>query len=90
MFVVDRLPISFLPSELGNKLSLQPLVRFKLTTWEKTGDTSLSVAWSHFLGSSEITQLQAHVIHLESQATGQHSMDSCLHGQITTKISALR
>jgi len=36
----------------GNPLDLvkEPLVRFKLTSWEKTGETSLSVSFCHMLG----------------------------------------
>jgi hypothetical protein len=48
-FVTDRLPMtSFRPSD---ESSSQPLARFKITTWEMTGETSLSVAWWHILGS---------------------------------------
>ncbi|KIM84836.1 hypothetical protein PILCRDRAFT_5880 [Piloderma croceum F 1598] len=46
--IVDWLPMLFDPSGVDNK----PLVRFKLTTWKKTGETSLSVAWGHVLGST--------------------------------------
>jgi len=51
--VTDQLPMLFHPSGLGN----EPLVRCKLTTWEKTGETSLSVAWMPILGSCEVTHI---------------------------------
>ena len=86
---IDQLPMSFLSSELDDELSSQPLVRFKLTTWKKTGDTSLSFAWSHVLGSGKITEFATCVIDLKSQVMEWQSGDSCLRGQITTKISAL-
>jgi hypothetical protein len=54
---IDPLPMLFHPLELGD----EPLLRFKLTTWEKTGEMSLSIAWCHILGSCAITQLQAHL-----------------------------
>jgi hypothetical protein len=42
------MPISFHPLELTN----EPLLRLKLVDWEQTGETSLSVAFCHLLGSS--------------------------------------
>jgi hypothetical protein len=86
-FVIDRLPMSFSASEVGNEPWSQPLVRFKLTIWEKTGETSLSVSASHILGSCQISRLWIYSFDLESQATRRHICESYMRGQITTKIT---
>ena len=57
--VIDLMPMSTHSSELGDDPWSQPLMRFKLIAWEKTGETSLSVAWGHVLGLFEITQFPA-------------------------------
>src|ERR1700734_3456315 len=44
--VLDSLKFPTNPRDIAK----EPLVRFKLTGWEKTGETSLSVSFCHMLG----------------------------------------
>jgi hypothetical protein len=46
--VLDSLKFPANPLDLVK----EPLVRFKLTSWEKTGETSLSVSFCHMLGDA--------------------------------------